>query len=139
MPRLEAAVYTRLTTHPGLSALVGTKVYRSRAPLDARLPFVTYQRISAVRWSCFGADTGVARARIQTTSWHRTPELVGDVKEQVRAALQRWRGTVAGVEVMDSFLADERDFFDEEHQEEGTGETGAYGVALDVLIPYREV
>jgi hypothetical protein len=136
--QLEEALYARLSGYASLTALVGARIYPLRAPQTAPLPYVVYQRISTIRWSAMGVDTGLARPRMQLTAWASTPAAAKAVKEQVRAALQRWRGTAANVTILDSFLADERDLVDEEQQEAGRGEAGAYGASLDVLIPHRE-
>lgn len=101
-----------------------------RAPEAAILPLVVYQRIGTDRISAMGSDTGLALAEMQVTSWATTPKAARDVKEQVRGALQRWRGTVAGVEVQDSYLDLELDRFDDE--------TKAHGVLLGVRIAHRE-
>lgn len=138
MPQLEEALYARLSGFAGLSALVGSRIYPLRAPQTAALPLVVFQRISTIRWSAFGSDTGLARPRIQVTAWATTAMAAKSVKEQVRAALQRWRGTVAGVEILDATIADERDQYDQEALAAGVGQAGAYGASVDVLIPHRE-
>jgi hypothetical protein len=140
MAQLEEAIYAHLSTFAGLTALTGARIYPMRAPENVPMPLVVYQRISTVRWPVFGyVDTGLARPRIQLTAWAATATAAKTVKEQVRAALQGWHGTVAGVEILRGYIADERDLFDEEKQEAGMSETGAYGASLDVFIPYREV
>src|SRR5262245_42213214 len=138
MPQLEEAIYSRLSTFAGLTALVAQRIYPIRAPEAVPMPLVVYQRISSYRWSAMKVDTGVARARMQVTAWATQATTAKSVKEQVRKALERWSGTVAGMVILDSYIADERDLFEETSQEAGQGETGAYGVSLDAMIPYRE-
>src|SRR5262245_44537235 len=138
MPQLEEAVYARLSGFAGLSALVSARIYLDKAPQGGVFPLVVFQRISALRTSAMGVDTGVVRARIQTTSWATTPGSAKNIKEQVRYALQRWMGTAAGVVVLDSLLVDERDLYDAEAEPAGVGAPGAYGCSLDAMIAYRE-
>lgn len=130
MAHLEAALYTRLAGFAGLAALVAARIYPLVAPENAERPFVVFQRVSTPRASAMGSDPGLALPRLQITSWADDPLEAKDVKEQVRAALQRWRGTVAGVEVQDSYILDERDRYDEQ--------TRLFGIDLDVRIPHRE-
>ncbi len=80
-----------------------------------------------------GSDPGVARPRFQVSSWAKgtggfaSARAVGD---QVRAALQRYRGTLGGTEILDSFLDDERHLYD--------GDLQLFQVSMDFLIWHRE-
>jgi hypothetical protein len=138
MPQLEEALYARLSGFAGLTALTGTRIYPMRAPATAGYPHVVYQRISTVRPPAFGVDTGVANPRFQVTSWAATPVSAKTVKEQVRLALERWRGTLAGVTVQDAYIAGEMDLVEEQQSVPDSGEAGVYGVAIDVMIWHRE-
>jgi hypothetical protein len=140
MPQLEEAIYAHLSTFAGLTALTGLRIYPTQAPQGAMMPYVVFQRISTIRWAVFGyIDTGLARPRVQFNTWAATATVAKTVKEQVRHALQGWHGVVAGVEILRGYIVDERDLFEQEKQEAGMSETGAFGVGLDVFIPYREV
>lgn len=130
MAHLEAALFTRLTTHAGLAAIIGTRAYPVLLPQNPTLPAVVYQRISTRRPHAGGVDTGVAIPRFQVTGWATTALGAKDLKEQMRAALQRWRGTVAGILVMDTFLEGELDRYDDDAK--------LFGEQLDVFIPHRE-
>ena len=124
------ALYSRLSGFAGLSALVAARVYPLRAPQGAALPYVTFQRVHAERESAMGVDVGVVHARIQVSAWGKTFTEAEAVKEQVRAALQRWSGTAAGVVVLDSFVVSEIELYEDE--------TGIHQHALDFTIHYRE-
>lgn len=135
MAELEQAVYSRLTGHAGLAALVGSRVYPLVLPQRPTLPAVTYQRVEALRQSAMGVDTGLASARVQVDSWATTYAGSKGVAAQVRAALQRWRGTEAGVTVEDAFLERDQDLFEDEGS---SAEGKLYRVSQDYLIWYRE-
>jgi hypothetical protein len=77
-----------------------------------------------------GVDVGVAHARIQVSAWGKTFTEAEAVKEQVRAALQRWSGTAAGVVVLDSFVVAEIELYEDE--------PGIHQHVLDFTIHYRE-
>lgn len=133
MSLIEEAVANRLSTFGGLTALVGTtppRIWPVLLPQNPVYPAVTYQVISAERTSAMGADTGLRQTRIQVSSWAPKYADVKAVKEQVRAALQRWRGTVLGVVVQDTFIENESDFFDPE--------IPMYHSPIDVMIWHVE-
>lgn len=111
---IEDALYTRLTTHAGLSALIGTRAYPTLLPEKPTLPAVRYRRISGPRESAMGVDLGIAHARFQLDSFAATYTGARDVAAQVRAALQRYRATVGGVEILDIFVENELHLYEDE-------------------------
>ena len=127
---IEEALYTRLSTHAGLSALVGTRIYPSVMPQGVILPAVTYRQISGARVHAMGSDAGLARPRFQLSCWSTTYSQAKDVAAQLRAALQRWRGTLGGVTVQDTFIKDESDLFEPD--------TGFHRVELEFEINHDE-
>ena len=64
---LEAALYTLVTTDPGVSALIGTRLYPNFIPQDAPLPAMAYLRASTVKGYTQNGPDGVAKATIQFT------------------------------------------------------------------------
>jgi len=127
---IEDAIFTRLTTHAGLSALIGTRAYPLQAPQNAATPFLVYQRVSAQRISAMGNDTGLARGRFQVSCFASTYSSAKDVAAQARAALQRWRGTVNGTTIQDTYFENDVDVYNPG--------TLIYHVAIDVEIIYEE-
>jgi hypothetical protein len=126
---VETELFTRLTTYPGLNALVGTRVYPNKLPQDPTLPALSYRRVSAVRPSAMGSDIGLARARFQVDVWAATYASARAVAEQLRQALQRWR-TTTGTIVQDSFVLNETDLYEDT--------TEIHHVAMDFEINYEE-
>jgi hypothetical protein len=135
MSTVEDALYARLSTFAGLVAL-GAKVYPKRVPQDAGYPAITYQRISGVRISAMGRDTGLAHPRFQVSAFSGGTASVSaydhatQIAAQIRAALQRFRGTVAGVEIQDIFIDNDTDIGDPNSEIEG--------IATDVVVWARE-
>lgn len=133
MAHLEVALFSRLSTFAGLTALVGTRVYPAPLPQSAVLPAVTFRKIDGPRVSAMGSDTGLTHPRYQIDCFAETTTgktaLLGalDLAAQVRAALQRFRGTVAGVVIQDCFIADERDI-------ERDPLTAVRGRSLDLIV-----
>lgn len=106
---IDDAIYAQAASHAGLQALIGTppRLYPATAPQNAVAPYVVVQQISGVRVHAMGADPGVAHPRFQFTAWALTDTAAKAVAVQVMACYSRWRGTVAGTEVLDCFLENE--------------------------------
>lgn len=126
---MEEALYARLTAHAGLTALIATRVYPKQIPQGAALPAVVFERIAARRHHAMGADAGVATPRFRVTAWARAAagksayENVKDVAAQVRAALSRFRGTVAGVVIQDVLLEGETDISEPNTEIQGVAQS----------------
>lgn len=132
MPQVEAALYSRLTTYAGLTALVSTRTYdASSVPQKPTTPFVAYRRVSTRRHPAMGADTDLIAARFQVDALGTDYSATKAVGEQIRAALQRWSGSVASVTILDTFIVDERDLPFEP-------DTEARGVSIDAIVWARE-
>lgn len=127
---IESALRSRLATFSGLTALVGTRIYPLIMPQDAAFPAVTYQKISGPRVHAKEGPLGEAYPRFQVSVWAKEFGDSRRVSEQVRLALDGWRGTVAGVTVRDSALANETDLYE--------SDTATYHTALDFIIWHIE-
>lgn len=101
---IEAALYTRLTTHSGTAALVATRVYPNVLPQAGTRPAVTYRRISGTREHAMGSDPGNVLSRFQVDCWADSYTGMIALWTQVFSALSRYRATV-GSEVIDDIYA----------------------------------
>lgn len=129
---IEPALFTRLSTFAGLTALVSTRVYPGVAPQNAALPFVTYRRVSAVRPWGMGSDAGIVMARVQLDTFALSYAAARSVAEQVRGALQRWRDEAAAVPVLDCTIEGETDLY------EPDATPPLFHAVTDVMLTYRE-
>ena len=112
MPRIEAALYSRLSGFAGVSDLVGTRIYPLAAPDDAIYPLIRYQRVQATRLESLAGPSGLSAVRFQIDAFGQGDEGyrdAGDVAEQIRLALDGFGGTVAGVVIQSTTLLNERD------------------------------
>lgn len=98
-----AALYTILAAHPGLAALVDTRIYPASAPPDAVEPFLVYTLVSDTRVASHDGPSGLGRARYQFDCCAgATPAGVPDqdtaaaVAKQVRLALHHTQGAHDG-------------------------------------------
>jgi hypothetical protein len=132
MAELEQALFTRLSTHAGLSALVSTRVYPLVAPQNPTLPYVTYQRVASSRVSAMGTDPGVAEALMQIDCWGETYLSALSVATKARLALERWRDGASDPEVLDAFIERDQDVFEDE------AEPPLYRRSMDVRVWHRE-
>lgn len=129
---LDEAVYTRLTTHAGVSALVATRVYPVVLPQAPTFPALTYQLISEIRPSHIGGPGHLPGALYQVTAWGTTLLSVRAVLDAVRGALDGYQGTVGTVVIQASILEEQRD--DPGYQPE----VGIYGASADYRIWWNE-
>jgi hypothetical protein len=106
---IHEALFSRLSGYAGLTALVGARIYPRLLPQNPTYPAVTYDRISAERQSAMGSDSGLVSGRWQVSSWGKTYTDARDIAEQVRKALQRYRGTSSGTVIQDIFIESEND------------------------------
>lgn len=110
---IEEALFNRLSNFAGLVSLVSTRIYPQMMPQDPTYPAVTYSLISAPRETAMGADPGIVEARFQLSSWGAGDTPVKDMRdtaEQVRKALERWRGTAPdGTVILDTFVDNQVD------------------------------
>lgn len=84
---LESDMYTSLTTHAGLSALISTRLYPDVAPQNATRPYVVYQRISTRKTQAISGVVVSQLARIQFAIYADTALEVLNVAIQIQAAL----------------------------------------------------
>lgn len=83
----EESLVARLNATPGVTALVGTRIYPMLIPQGAAMPAVTYQRISTVRPGSLRGPVGQADPRIQVNSWADTYGTAKALADQVRRSL----------------------------------------------------
>jgi len=131
---IEEAIYTRLSGFSALTTLLGgspgTGIYPQIVPQNATYPCVVFQRISGERVSAMGSDSGLARLRLQVSSYADTYSDAKTVAEQVRTALQRHRATIGAVVVQDIYIEGEVDIYEPD--------TKKHRVSQDYDVAYEE-
>lgn len=129
-----AALKARLEAVPAVTSLLGapnaTRLYPALLPPKPVYPACCYQLVSRTRVSSMGVDTGLARERWQITTWAKGYEDASALRDQLRTALQRWRGTAGGQVVQDVFIETEIDLYDDEEL--------VHQLVLDVLMIVEE-
>ena len=84
------ALYDRLRTYAGLTALVGDRIFPANAGQGISTPYITYQKISPGRQYAMGGYVGMQKTRFQISCFADLPEDNELVAEQVIAALESW-------------------------------------------------
>jgi hypothetical protein len=127
---IEETLYSRLSGHAGLVALVTTgRIYPNIKAQDATLPAVSFRRVTSTRFPAMGSDPDLVKARFQVDAWAATYDSGVAVAAQIRDALQRWRNN-SGITVLDTFIVSEVDLFEDD--------TRQHHIAIDVEINYYE-
>ena len=112
---LANAIYQRLVAYEPLTALVGTRVYPSRAPDGAQVPYVVYSDQAPVDQVPDLAGVGtLAQTRVQTEAWALTATQAKQVGDAVQGALRGFTGTIAGVSIQHITLDGGFDDYDDE-------------------------
>ena len=95
------AVWRRLTEDPGVTALVGNRIYYQVRPDGAPYPCIVLNVISVVPRRDLD---GVAwtETRIQVTAMAQTESVAEAVATAVRRALEGLQGSVAGLDVIEA-------------------------------------
>lgn len=123
-------LYTFLTAHAGLAALVGTRIYPRRWPRNPVFPLVAYRRISTHRELTHSGPSDLADPRIQFDVVATDPDTADAVAEQLRLALHGYRGAMGDVPVGSVRVVND---LDDEHSD-----TGLYRRIVDAEISHRE-
>ncbi len=99
MATIEDAIYNILTSNPGVSAIVGTRVYRVRMPDNPQLPAITYQTSYGSQVESFTGYSGLRMPIISIDCWGDTAKLTRDLAEKVRVALHGYSGTYSDITI----------------------------------------
>ena len=89
-------LYTALTSHTDVAALVGTRVYPHRRPPKAGLPAVTYFRVSNPQAETHSGSATLAYPRVQLNCLASTPAGAEALARAVKAALGSLPAVVVG-------------------------------------------
>ena len=103
MPDVRFSVYSRATTHAGLSTLIGTRCWPKRLPETPTLPCMTYDIVSFpdaeqyVDHDTNGTANSRGKHRIQLDGYANTPDEAAALGIQMFVAFQGWHDKSLGV------------------------------------------
>lgn len=130
---IRPGLVTYLNTKTGLTDLVGSRIGFLRAAHDDSLPYVIIQQISGDHKQHMTAATGKVVGRFQFDCYGATLLSATAVAEQLRLALDGYRGAMGSAFVSCCHLEDERDQFD---VPTGGEEDGITSVQQDYIIAW---
>ena len=121
MAEIETAIYSKLSGHAGLAALVVARIFPNVVPQNTANPCVRYQLVSSSEPQAMGSGTGIIRSRFQFSVYHDKDNYkqAKAVMTQIKDALKRWSDAGSDPVVQDTFFLNENDLYDsqtEEHQ-----------------------
>lgn len=90
---IQDAIFARLQAVAGLTALVGTRCYYRLLQENTLYPAIKYFQVSGPRDPAMGVNSGIVRSRWQFDVYDIDQDAVVAVVEQLRLALDRYRGT----------------------------------------------
>lgn len=108
-----AAIFARLSTFPGLTALVATRVYPVEAPQETARPYVVFLTVSTQRLNHLGGPSEVAQARVQIDAYATGYAAAVAIAAQIRAALEKLSGVWGGVVVLGALSLDARESYED--------------------------
>lgn len=126
---LEDAVYSRLTTFAGLSALVSTRVYPLHLPQKPTYPCIAYRRAATDSEPLLSTDTDILKAKFEIASFSKAYDSSVSVGDQIRQAFQRFKGVESSITILDTILIDLDQSFEADYE--------IYETALTFEIWYR--
>lgn len=91
---LQQVIYPYLSQHPGVSAIVGDRIYPHVRPDNGRLPAVTFQEVSSVHVESHQGSSGLANTIVQFSAWSRDYREAAQARDAVRLALQGMRAAI---------------------------------------------
>ena len=119
------ALYAFLT-NAGSSA--HGRIYPQQLPQQAQLPAMTYVQVSGAGEYSQSGPSRLVHPRYQIDCWGDGYLAASTLAEEVKQAVDGYRGMMGGFEVGVTFIEDERDNFDPE--------TFRHWVSLDIEIWY---
>ena len=108
---LRADVHAVLSGSTAVTALVGTRITRSKVPQNQPKPYIAYRKVGGPRLQVLTGPTGEEDARIEVACFGGTEAEAESVAEAVRGAMSGWRDLTLGVQRSD--LVSEVDFYSE--------------------------
>jgi hypothetical protein len=112
------------------------RVHLGTAPAGATMPFASFQVVSeSERWPTLNGVSGLGHPRVQVDCYGKTFREAKELSEQIRAAIDGYRGTQAGVAI-DSCMKAGEQYLPE--PDRSNTDTLLHRVSVDYSIIYQE-
>jgi hypothetical protein len=138
MSTIESLIGERLATDATLTALVGERIYYLGLPDLMIYPCVCFKRISTRRDSyAMAGGPHLSEGLFQFDCYAKTPEAMAQVRDAVRARMDRYQDKTSTPVVQDCFIESEKDDELEDAQGDGRRLRVFWG-ELDVMVKWNE-
>lgn len=132
--RLAEALFSYLSSDPGVSSIVEDRIYPMRLPEKCQIPALSWQRIDAGRiyvYETYEDTTPVVLPRVQFNCWAYTFDEADALGDAVLLALSGYDGDMSGQLIGSSFAINELDTYEPA--------TKFHRRILDFRLSYEEV
>lgn len=92
-------IYSRLSTDGSITAYVGTKIYPDITPQNVQYPFVVYTIVNSLPVDFKDGQSNLEEITLQIDVYTQSYDDTQDLANLIRNRLDRFTGTVEGVEV----------------------------------------
>ncbi len=92
-------IYGRLSAEPTVIAIVGQKIYPDLTPQDVQYPFCVYTIVNSTPVDYKDGQSNLEEIEIQIDVYTQNYDDTQDLANHIRNRLDRFVGTVEGVEV----------------------------------------
>ena len=120
-------IYSRLSTDGSITAYVGTKIYPDITPQNVQYPFVVYTITNSLPVDYKDGQSNLEEITLQVDVYTQSYDDTQDLANLIRNRLDRFTGTVEGVEVQTiKYVSSDSQIFN--------AELSVYWMSIDFMI-----
>lgn len=120
-------IYSRLSTDGSITAYVGTKIYPDITPQNVQYPFVVYTITNSLPVDYKDGQSNLEEITLQVDVYTQSYDDTQDLANLIRNRLDRFTGTVEGVEVQTiKYVSSDSQVFN--------AELSVYWMSIDFMI-----
>jgi hypothetical protein len=120
-------IYSRLSTDGSITAYIGTKIYPDITPQNVQYPFVVYTITNSLPVDYKDGQSNLEEITLQIDVYTQSYDDTQDLANLIRNRLDRFTGTVEGVEVQTiKYVSSDSQVFN--------AELSVYWMSIDFII-----
>ena len=120
-------IYSRLSTDGSITAYIGTKIYPDITPQNVQYPFVVYTITNSLPVDYKDGQSNLEEITLQIDVYTQSYDDTQDLANLIRNRLDRFTGTVEGVEVQTiKYVSSDSQIFN--------AELSVYWMSIDFMI-----
>ena len=120
-------IYSRLSTDGSITDYVGTKIYPDITPQNVQYPFVVYTIVNSLPVDFKDGQSNLEEITLQIDVYTQSYDDTQDLANLIRNRLDRFTGTVEGVEVQTiKYVSSDSQVFN--------AELSVYWMSIDFMI-----